>query len=121
MDHCDRRGRDKLMSATRGCQHGSPALSLDQRDRLTRALSSGGATLAASTKRRQPARTDPGEDREGLTLRTRRERRLRRTAGFILTVAAFVAVAIAISRGSGTGPPKPGSPQARVDVADVSG
>ena len=54
-------------------------------------------------------------------LRTRRERRLRRTAGLILIVTAFVAVAIAISRGSGNGPPKPGSPQARADVADVNG
>jgi protein-disulfide isomerase len=53
-------------------------------------------------------------------LRTRRERRLRRTAGYVVIVFAFVAVAIAISRGGGAGPPKPGSPQARGDVAAVA-
>lgn len=51
----------------------------------------------------------------------RRQRRLRRTAGFVVIVAVFVAVAIAISRGGATGPPKPGSSQARAAVATVAG
>jgi protein-disulfide isomerase len=35
----------------------------------------------------------------------------------VLIAAAFIAVAIAIYRGSGGAPPKPGSPQAKADVA----
>ncbi len=39
----------------------------------------------------------------------------------ILIVVAFVAVGVAISRGGGAAPPKPGSPQAKRDVAAVEG
>jgi protein-disulfide isomerase len=39
----------------------------------------------------------------------------------VLIVVAFVAVGIAISRGGGATPPKPGSPQAKSDVAAVDG
>jgi protein-disulfide isomerase len=39
----------------------------------------------------------------------------------VLIVVAFVAVGIAISRGGGGTPPKPGSPQASRDVAAVNG
>jgi protein-disulfide isomerase len=39
----------------------------------------------------------------------------------VLIVVAFVAVGIAISRGGGAAPPKPGSPQAKRDVAAVQG
>jgi protein-disulfide isomerase len=42
-------------------------------------------------------------------------------AGLVLIVVAFVAVGIAISRGGGSAPPKPGSPQAKRDVAAVQG
>jgi protein-disulfide isomerase len=44
---------------------------------------------------------------------------LRRTIGLILIVVAFVAVGVAISRGGGAAPPKPGSPQAKRDVGTV--
>ena len=37
-----------------------------------------------------------------------------------MTVVAFVAVGIAISRGGGSAPPKPGSPEAEADVAAVT-
>ena len=77
--------------------------------------------LAAPTKRKEPASSDQAEPDDERMLRARRERRLRRTAGFVVIVLAFVAVAIAISRGGGAGPPKPGSPQARRDVAAVTG
>lgn len=60
------------------------------------------------------------QDDDELVLRARRERRLRRTTGFLVATAAFVAVAIAISRGGVAGPPKPGSPQAKADVASVT-
>jgi protein-disulfide isomerase len=46
---------------------------------------------------------------------------MRRTVGLVLIVIAFVAVGIAISRGGGGPPPKPGSPQAKKDVAAVQG
>lgn len=39
--------------------------------------------------------------------------------GLVLIVVAFVAVGVAISRGGGAAPPKPGSPQAKRDVGAV--
>jgi protein-disulfide isomerase len=88
--------------------------------RVALPLSSGAAPLAAPTKSRDPASTDPAQLHDEPPLRDRRQRRLRRTVGLVLIVVAFVAVGIAISRKSGAAPPKPGSPQARRDVAAVN-
>ncbi len=74
------------------------------------------APVATPTQRTPNARP-AARDEEDAWLRERRERRLRRSAGTLLVVAAFVAVAIAVTSGRGGAPPKPGTPEARHDVA----
>lgn len=76
------------------------------------------APLATPTQRKPNARPDAREDEDAL-LRERRDRRLRRSVGMVLVVVAFVAVAIAVTSGRGGAPPKPGSPQAKGDVAST--
>jgi protein-disulfide isomerase len=71
----------------------------------------------ATPTQRTPNAKPAARDEEDAWLRERRERRMRRSAGMVLVVVAFVAVAIAVTSGRGGTPPKPGSPEARGDVA----
>ena len=66
----------------------------------------------------QPRSGSPEPD-EAAWLRARRERRVRKTLGMVVLAALLVAVAIAIDKGSGGAPPRPGSKAARADVAAV--
>ncbi len=76
--------------------------------------------MASPTQRTpQPRSSDP-EERDEVWLRARRERRLRKSLGAVLVIVAFAAVAIALSKGRGGAPPKPGSPTAIHDAAAVA-
>jgi protein-disulfide isomerase len=73
--------------------------------------------LATPTQHTPKSPQAAHEEEEARLLKARRERRIRRVVGTVVAVVAFVAVAVAITAGRGGAPPKPGSAEARRDVA----